>query len=79
MMNRVVPLKGVVHSLRGTPQREAAPLRVHFLSNACSEKESIEEFGISPLVQPICQECLEDGAFVPRKAGQGREAIDSQV
>jgi len=33
MMNRVVPLKGAVNSLRGTPQREAALLRGHFHCN----------------------------------------------
>jgi len=34
MMNRGVPLKGVVNSLRGTPQREAAPLKAHIFCNA---------------------------------------------
>jgi len=36
MMNRVVPLQGAANSLRGTPQREATPLRVHFFCNAKS-------------------------------------------
>jgi len=33
MMNRVVPLKGIANSLRGTPQREAASLRAHIFYN----------------------------------------------
>jgi len=33
MMNRGVPLKGATNALRGTPQREAAPLRAHIFCN----------------------------------------------
>jgi len=33
MMNTIVPLKGAVHSLRGTSQMEAIPLRAHIFGN----------------------------------------------
>jgi len=43
-MNRVVPLKGIANSLRGIPQREATPLRVHFHCNGALFKVEFWNF-----------------------------------